>query len=167
MTEVKYLALGYRVEPVQSVAETWIHDPQNDTVAFTTTDPRFARHAHVINKDGRAFQFVPVDHNIKVLRPDGTEERHCDGMMLVEDNSYLAFVEMKDYITGGWFPEGKEQLEKTITSFNENYDYLRFRRRHAYVCNSHHGFHMSMKDDISKFHDTHHFILHPMYDIVI
>lgn len=158
MNKVNFLKREYRIEPPRTDALCGIID---GLPAFTTTDETLKWNAMIINADLRKFQFVPIDNNIIIYKPDGkNKESSCDGMLLVQDQSMIAFVELKDVRHGG-ISDAIAQLRETIKHFLANHQYDIFRIRRAYAANiAHPQFHYNMKDEMEDFRKLH-FVLYP------
>lgn len=114
--------------------------------------------AVVNNPQCKEVQFVPVDHNIKMM--DGKNERSmCDGMLYDKERSWLAFVEMKEQISE-WMRDARNQLESTIEAFRANHDENLFRYRFAYAANRKHPhFQFSQKETMQRFRNKFNFRL--------
>ena len=106
---------------------------------------------------------MPVDKNIIWFKENGVDkESSCDGMILVEQNEMIVFVELKDISTGGGFSKAIDQLKTTIECFLANHRFEDFKVRRAYASNRHHPyFHYSKKDEIEEFRKRLHFSLYP------
>ncbi|KAA3435951.1 hypothetical protein [Rufibacter hautae] len=89
--------------------------------------------AIVENEKGIEVTFTAIDNCIEILRPDGTMESRCDGMLTYPDN--IVFVELKEVRSGGWITEGTNQLKTSIGIFGENYDLGSIRKRRAFLAN--------------------------------
>lgn len=152
MSKVNFLKMEYRIESQRRDSECGIIDGPASSPAFTTTDRTLKWNAVILNPNGQAFQFVPVDNNIIIFKKNGKDkESTCDGMLIVNDNSMLAFIELKDVKTGG-MADAIGQLENTIVHFLTNHQYDVFRIRRAYAANiAHPQFHYNMKDEIERF----------------
>ncbi|MDR0613269.1 MAG: hypothetical protein LBG45_07315 [Dysgonamonadaceae bacterium] len=112
--------------------------------------------AKVENVDGFSIYFVPLDKNIKCLRPDGTQESQCDALLIClrPQNKYdFYFLELKEANkTSGWIPDGTKQLKTTILNFQDNYSLLCISRKLAFLANkSHPYYHSSHKELMEKF----------------
>lgn len=152
MSKVNFLKIDYRIEPERNDVECGIVDGHDGKPAFTTTDRGLKWNATIVNPNGHSYQFIPVDNNIIIFKKNGCDkESTCDGMLLVENNEIVAFVELKDVKVGG-FADAVGQLENTIMHFLRNHDYKIYRKRRAYAANiAHPQFHYNMKDDIERF----------------
>ncbi|WP_405375364.1 hypothetical protein [Pseudobutyrivibrio sp.] len=161
MSKVNFLKLEYRKESPSRIISCGIVDSENNTPAYTTDSKSLKWIATINNPNCREFQFVPIDHNIIVFKPDGVNiDSTCDGMILVSEKSMIAFVELKDVRTGG-FSDAIGQLKHTVELFTENHQYDIFKCRRAYAANiAHPHFHYNLKDEIEKFRVTH-FVLFP------
>lgn len=160
MSKVNFLKRKYRIEASQQSVRCGIVDGVNSNPAYTTLSSVQKWNATIENPQSRTFQFVPVDNNIVYYKPNGNKERSCDGMILVEENDILAFVELKDVQTGG-YADAIEQLRITVTTFLANHQYDIFRLRRAYAANiAHPTFQYNMKDQMEDFRKLH-FVLIP------
>lgn len=168
MSKVNFLKQEHRIEPSRKDALCGIVDGVNDKPAYTTTDEGIKWNATVVNEKDSTFQFVPVDHNIIIYKPNGIDkERSCDGMLLADEKRMIAFVELKDVRVGG-MSDAIAQLKETITHFLENHRYDNFRIRRAYAANiAHPQFHYNMKDEMEEFQKLLHFTLYPEATIKI
>ena len=109
-------------------------DPSpSDSPAYTDTTDSTKWIAQVSNPALREVTFKAIDNCVEVLRPDGTQESRCDGMLIFENN--LIFVELKDRGYGGWQRKGKSQLAITIAKFQESHNIMQFSSVEAYICN--------------------------------
>lgn len=94
-----------------------ICDDQNRTPAYideTNTDNWVA---DVRNTSEKATTFYPIDYCVETLRPDGTMDNRCDGMMKYDDK--LIFIELKDRDNQGWLGHGLKQLKSSIGHFEK------------------------------------------------
>lgn len=80
--------------------------------------------------------FVPIDHCIELLRPDGKMDNRCDGCLFYEKT--IIFVELKDrYIKGNeWIKDAERQLRHTIKRFEDEKESDSFSVKKAYIANS-------------------------------
>lgn len=160
MSKVNFLKREYRIELAQNPIECGIVDGEGAAPAYTTSSRDLKWNAKICNPQARTFQFVPVDNNIIYYRDNGEKESSCDGMLLVEKNDMIAFVELKDVQRGG-YADAIEQLRTTVSYFVQNHQYDIFRLRRAYAANiAHPTFHYNMKDQMESFKKFH-FILYP------
>lgn len=160
MSKVNFLKREYRIEEAQQSIRCGIVDGVNSAPAYTTLSLAEKWNATIENPQARTFQFVPVDNNIVYYKPDGNKERSCDGMVLVEENNLIAFVELKDVRKGG-YADAINQLMTTIIVFLANHQYDIFRFRRAYAANiAHPTFQYNMKDQIEDFRKLH-FVFFP------
>ena len=160
MSKVNFLKREYRIEDPRNSMRCGIVDGINSDPAYTTLSVVKKWNATIENPHSRTFQFVPIDNNIVYYKPNEKKERSCDGMLLVEENSLIAFIELKDVQTGG-YADAIEQLRITISFFLANHQYDIFRVRRAYAANiAHPTFQYSMKDRIEEFRKLH-FVLFP------
>lgn len=79
--------------------------------------------------------FVPIDHCIELLKPDGHMDRRCDGCLFYEET--IIFVELKDRSMkgSGWIQDGEEQLRSTIEHFEKEKESDSFTVKKAYIAN--------------------------------
>lgn len=126
--------------------------------AYTTSEGN-DWNAIVDNAVGKTLQFIPLDHNVTLgeILLDGLS----DGLLYTtEDSSYIAFIELKSK-GKRWIQEGIEQLEKTITRYQNGSNPKQFAHRCAYLCNNRHPhFHYSHKQEMQRFRDKTSFRLH-------
>lgn len=80
--------------------------------------------------------FVPVDHCIELLKPDGTMDNRCDGFLFYEKT--IIFVELKDRNIKGtrWIKDAEEQLRQTIKRFEDEKESDAFTIKKAYIANN-------------------------------
>lgn len=157
MARLNFFDSEYRLEESRTDDEFGLVDPGNGQPACTTDVPDQYQ-AVVLNPQRRTLQFVPIDHNMVIRRPNGDLESTCDGMIYV-DNEYLSFVELKDK-NQGWASEAEGQLRTTIALFKANHDDSRIRQRRAYAVNVRHPFfHPSFKQVMQQFKSQTGFIL--------
>lgn len=103
MSKLSFLKQSYRIEEEKKHSDCGIIDPKNSLPAFTTCDKSLRWNATINNPKERTFQFVPIDNNIIICKSDGkSKESTCDGMLLVEQNQILAFIELKDTRSKGF-----------------------------------------------------------------
>lgn len=160
MSKVNFLKHDYRIEDAQNTVKCGIVDGEDASPAYTTSRRDVKWNATICNPQARMFQFVPVDNNIIYYRDNGEKESSCDGMLLVEENDMIAFIELKDVQRGG-YADAIEQLRTTISYFVQNHQYDIFRLRRAYAANiAHPNFHYNMKDQMESFRKLR-FILYP------
>ena len=159
---VNFLDRRHRPEAVKRDILLYIYDPAGNAPACTSNveiiGARWA--ARVDNAQGLPLQFVPVDNNIPILRPDGSTCSRCDGMLLYTDDGTdtrldrpqgIAFVELKDE-GEGWISHAVDQLRTTVTCFNACHPDVTFRWRYAYAANCRHPkFQVSNKDRMQQF----------------
>ena len=81
-------------------------------------------------------KFVPVDHCIELLKPDGTMDNRCDGCLFYEKT--IIFVELKDRNIKGanWIKDAEKQLRHTIKRFEDEGESNAFTVKKAYIANS-------------------------------
>ena len=94
-----------------------ICDDQDRTPAYidkTNTDKWVADVRNIYKK---VITFHPIDNSVDTLRPDGTMDNRCDGMM--EYDNKLIFIELKDRDCQGWVRDGLTQLKSSIGHFEK------------------------------------------------
>ena len=89
--------------------------------------------AWVENDAGRQITFTAIDHCIEIIRTDGRKESSCDGLLNYE--STLIFVELKDRDSGRWLGKARDQLKITIDTYKEKPGLNGYNRFYAYVAN--------------------------------
>ena len=163
MMKVNFFAQKYRREPEKQDVMLGICDPDGELPAYSTTEHGKDKWcATVRNEKRKALQFIAVDKNIEILRPNGEMESRCDGMIYVAQSRELCFVELKDYRVGGYIGSAEGQLMKTLECFLANHHYEDFHNRRAFACNpSHPHFAFSSRQRISEFYQATHFRLMP------
>jgi hypothetical protein len=91
--------------------------------------------AKVENESNFSVYFIPLDNNIKCLRPDGNKESQCDVLLIClrPENMYdFYFVELKEARVG-WIPNGTGQLKTTILNFKDSYNLSYLSKKAAYL----------------------------------
>jgi hypothetical protein len=122
--------------------------------------------AIVENPNLKTAYFYAVDHCVTVVRPDGTTDSRCDGILLYENN--LVFVELKSRQSGQWLKKGREQLTNTIRNFMANHDISTYNSVRASVCNNLKPLaHFGQATNIQKFKDDTGYILRGSRRIII
>ncbi len=165
---IDILDVKYYTEAEQDTVCIGICDGVNEIPAYTTLQNESSWDACIHNKEQNIFRFVPVDHNIPIVTPQGEKKKRCDGMIIMPSKSTLIFVELKNRHTGGWIPEGLKQLEATISYFYEKYTERSFVHRKAYLCNSiHPRFSYSHREQMQEFYSKYKFRIFIQYDIVL
>jgi len=89
--------------------------------------------AIVNNAVAKDVTFKAVDHCVTILRPDGTRENRCDGLLTYDNN--IIFVELKDRAYSGWLGGARNQLTKTINVFAAEYNIATYNLVEVYVSN--------------------------------
>lgn len=91
--------------------------------------------ATVTNNNNLEIKFTAIDHCvIKDQQDDGTERQQaCDCML--QYNSALLFIELKDRTTRGWQEVAMNQLFETIKTFKALYTLDNYTVRKAYLSN--------------------------------
>lgn len=149
MQKINFFDNSYCLEGSRLQVEFGVYDPGNNQPAFTTLERELFQ-ATVLNPNSHPLQFVPIDHNITILRDNGEMGNICDGM-IYHDSEFLSFVELKDKMSG-WVREAVGQLRTTIKHFEINHNNSTIKRRYAYAVNSRHPrFHCSYKETIQRF----------------
>ena len=149
MSTINFFDISYCEENPRIQVEFGIYDPGNNQPALTTLEKEHFQ-ATVHNPYRHPLQFVPIDHNITILRDNGDMDNIGDGM-IYHDTEFLSFVELKDKMSD-WVREAVDQLSTTIKHFDVNHDHSVFKRRYAYAANSKHPlFHRSFKETIQQF----------------
>ena len=169
MIKINFFDREYRLEPVKQDAILGLCDPEGEQPAYSTKDIDCGDKwcATVKNNDRKGIQFIAIDKNIDIRRPDGNLENRCDGMIYVEETRELSFVELKDYRVGG-LSTAEGQLLITIQYFLANHNYADFHNRRAYACRpSHPHFMFSARQSIQEFYNKTHFRLMPQATIDI
>lgn len=87
----------------------------------------------VKNLQEKNFSFHAIDNCIEIIKPDGTTDSRCDGLLKI--NKDLVFVELKNRVSTGWLSKGRSQLTNTINIFKRNHDPNDFNSIKAYVSN--------------------------------
>lgn len=168
MMKVNFFAQEHRKEPVKQDSLLGICDPDGERPAYTTTEHTTDKWCATIqNNEKKRLQFIAVDKNIDILKPDGEQENRCDGMIFVADTKELSFVELKNYHVGGYIGSAEKQLLKTLEYFLANHHYEDFNNRRAFACNPRHPyFAFSARQRITEFYKLTHFRLFPQATIV-
>lgn len=157
MAKINFFDVAFQKEAARSDSEFGIYDPGNNQPALTTNEASLSQ-AVVRNSQCHTLQFVAVDHNMDILRPNGDTESTCDGMMY-DDHQYISFVELKDK-DHGWASEAVEQLKTTIGVFAANHRIDDFQRHFAYAVNVQHpAFNRSFKQVMQQFKAETKFVL--------
>ena len=92
--------------------------------------------AIVNNSNEYDVTFTAIDNCISILRPDGTMDSRCDGMLTFINT--IIFVELKERTVANkvWVAKGESQLRNMITKFSANHNISLYSIRKAYVANS-------------------------------
>lgn len=146
-----FFSSKYDREPVRIDALFGIVDREGEPYARTTTDHADDPWDAVVNnQSNKNLHFIPIDKNI-VKREKGNKKKSCDGMLYKIDNSFLAFIEIKNRKKSD-FKHAKEQLASTINEFVSSHDPKVFRKREAYVADHRHPkFQFSHKAEMNEF----------------
>lgn len=169
MMKVNFFAQEHRKEPLKQDPLLGICDPEGELPAYTTTEHGADKWCATIqNNEKKRLQFIAVDKNIDIRKPDGKQESRCDGMIFVADTKELSFIELKDYHIGGYIGSAEEQLLKTLEYFLANHHYEDFKNRRAFACNPRHPyFAFSARQRITEFYKQTHFRLLPQATIIL
>ncbi len=141
----------YDKESARNDIHFGIIDRETEPYARTTTDHADDPWDAVVNnQSNKNLHFIPIDKNI-VKREKGNKKKSCDGMLYKIDNSFLAFVEIKNRKKSD-FKHAKEQLASTINEFVAIHDPKVFRKREAYIADHRHpNFQYSHKSEMNEF----------------
>lgn len=165
MASFNFFDKKFRQEAARTDSEFGIVDPGQSRPAFTTLDKGLFQ-ARVFNQNGNPVQFVAIDHNMGIKRTNGNDESTCDGMLYV-DKRYLAFVELKDEMSG-WISDAVGQLGNTINIFAANHYITDFGIRLAFAANKQHpNFAYSHKEMMQQFKNDTKFVLRVQNHIVV
>jgi hypothetical protein len=112
--------------------------------------------AKIENTSNFSIFFVPLDKNLKCLKPDGSQESQCDALLIClrPQNKYdFYFIELKEANkTIGWISDGTKQLKTTILNFKSNYNFSCLSKKMAFLANkSHPNYHSTHKELMEKF----------------
>ena len=163
MMNINFFAQEYRLESIKQDTLLGICDPEGERPAYTTTECGADKWCATIqNTNVKNLQFIAIDKNIDIRKPDGNKESSCDGMIYIADTKELCFVELKNYRVGGYIACAAGQLLNTLKYFLENHNYKDFTNRRAFACNpSHPNFAYSARSRIQDFYKRTHFRLLP------
>lgn len=166
MANINFFDKKLRLEATRTDMEFGIVDPGQSKPAFTTLDQNLYQ-AIVTNGKGHPIQFVAIDHNMCIKKANGKDdESTCDGMLYV-DKRYLAFLELKD-VMSGWIKDAVDQLENTINIFATNHYITDFDIRLAFAANKQHpNFAYSHKEMMLQFKNNTKFILRVQNAIIV
>lgn len=89
--------------------------------------------AWVDNDKGKDVIFTAIDHCIEIKRPNGETESSCDGML--QYDTTLIFVELKDRDSGRWLGKARDQLQTTIDTYKSDEGLNGYTRYYGYVAN--------------------------------
>lgn len=110
--------------------------------------------AVIDNRQPQDIAFIPIDNNIHIVRENGDMANRCDGMLIYGniDKEEIIFVELKIVRTGGWIPDGINQLKETILVFKKNHTLSSYKKRQAYLANRKKpNFQSSHKSEMERF----------------
>lgn len=149
----------YNREPARNDIHFGIVDRDAEPYARSTAD-----HADdpwdaiVKNPSAHMLHFIPIDRNI-VIKKNGNQISLSEGLLHKMDNSYLAFVEIKNRKKSD-FKHAKEQLASTINEFVNNHNPKVFGTRKAYIADHRHpNFQVSHKVEMNEFRSKYGFRL--------
>ena len=148
MCEINFFDNIYKKEEYRKNTKFGICD--NGNLAYSDIDNRSTWIATVLNNEAKEVLFTPVDHNI-IVQKVGNEMSQCDGMLTIENNEGLIFVELK---TGqrNWVSDAISQLKSTIYLFKKNHPIDIYTVKIAYAVNkSHPSFQFSKKNKMQTF----------------
>ena len=77
--------------------------------------------------------FVALDHCVKLLKPDGQNDRCSDG--LLKYGSTVIFVELTTATHKKWKSDKDEQLRITISHFEKTKEAKQYKTKKAYIAN--------------------------------
>jgi hypothetical protein len=89
--------------------------------------------AWVDNEKGKVITFTAIDHCIDIKRPNGEKESTCDG--LLQYDTTLMFVELKDRDSKGWLGKARDQLQITIDKYKTDVGLTGYTRFYSYASN--------------------------------
>lgn len=146
-----FFSSKYDREPVRNDVLFGIVDREGEPYARTTTSSADNPwDAIVNNRSARVVHFIPIDKNI-VIKKNGEQVSLSEGLLHKVDNSFLAFVEIKNRKKSD-FKHAKEQLASTINEFVSSHDPKVFRKREAYIADHRHPkFQFSHKAEMNEF----------------
>ena len=89
--------------------------------------------AWVDNEKRKAITFTAIDHCIDIKRPNGETESSCDGVL--QYDTTLVFVELKDRDSKGWLGKARNQLQITIDKYKTDVGLAGYTRLYSYASN--------------------------------
>lgn len=104
--------------------------------------------------------FIPVDHNIEIRRPNNEMDNRCDGFLYF--NQTIIFVELKISFSKNkyWINDAENQLRVTIGHFEKSDKADDFKVKKAYIANKAKPiFRSSMINRMENFYNDTGFIL--------
>lgn len=108
----------------------------NDKMVFFSTSVQdFRKCVNVHNDSLRSLTVIPLDHNLKVKKENGSDEESiCDYLISTDDREVLLFGEIK---TGkkGWAKAGANQISNTLKVFKRFHNIDEWKKKIAYVSN--------------------------------
>lgn len=148
---MNFFAAKYDREPARTDAQFGIVDREGEPFARSTMDSKDEPwDVNVKNLSSQPLHFIPVDKNIVVKRK-GDMVSMCDGLLHKVDNSYLAFIEIKNRKRSD-FTHAKEQLASTIEVFKANHAVDGFAKRLAIIADHRRPcFQVSHKVEMNEF----------------
>ena len=80
--------------------------------------------------------FIPVDHNIEIRRPNNEMDNRCDGFLYYDKT--IIFVELKTAASKNkyWIDDAEKQLQVTIGHFENCKQANDFEVKKAYIANN-------------------------------
>ena len=149
----------YDKESARNDIHFGIIDRETEPYARTTTDHADDPWDAVVNnQSNKNLHFIPIDKNI-VKREKGNKKKSCDGMLYKIDNSFLAFIEIKNRKKSD-FAHACKQLASTIELFAENHKIKSFRKRLAFIADHRRPkFQYTHSSEMNEFRSKNHFRL--------
>lgn len=128
-------------------------DDRNQTPVYIDQDNRDKWIANINNSQQVQLFLIPVDNKIDF--PGWLKK--CDA--IIYSDKTILFIELKDQRTS-WLQNAIEQLQDTISVFNNNHDISVFINRKAYACNkAHPNYNCSNKETIQNFYNRNRIVL--------
>jgi hypothetical protein len=114
--------------------------------------------ATVENSASRPVVFTAIDNCVDIRRPNGDKEKSCDGML--QHDTTIIFVELKDRDSSHWLGTGIKQLKATISAYKVEVGLAPYTRFYAIVANKQRPkFNASTTSEVAKFMNETGFIL--------
>lgn len=105
-----------------------------------------------------AINFIALDNCIIFSKPDGKQDKCCDGMLSY--NSTVIFVELTTRTDSKWRKEKCEQLCATIKHFEDTKDSNNYKIKKAYIANnSRPKFKTSYENQANRFRNDTRYVL--------